>query len=339
MFLLIWCSQRQLSLPAVFGQCATLIINFFRKETGKNIFIVGARQTVLPYMSEDGEQSIYLSDRHLGCSILRNSDSSTEIVEFMSPCTVFPCARQTICKEGHTLIQVKEGWCQLDQGCFEGSTTEAVSSCPFLPGRSENAVAEIIPLVYILFQRFLHYLKLALLLPILSKNLILSRRMQARQALPFMWMLSCPRRTLHSAFSRHTLQAFCCTSIPTFMNIWLWFSPRMVSSLDSVPKGDHHNSVKFLGGLFVCLFEGFFLWENSLEFCTDLSSFLCLQLYQLHGVHFMKMAITLVYVPLFGIQCYTCLFGLRVIMLLGLKMCFHFHLERLYDSNSFLFIP
>lgn len=256
MFLFIWYSQRRPPLLAVFGQCVAFIINVFKKETGKNNSMVGARQRILPYMSlsEDGEQSIYLADGHLGCSILWNSDSSTEIAEFMSSYTVFLCAGQTICKKGHTLTQVKEGWYQLDQGCFAVfSTSGAISSCPFLPGRSENAVAEIIPLVYMCFQRFLHYLKLALPLPILSKNLILSQRMQAPQALPFMWMLLCPRKILHSAFSQHTLQAFCCTSTPTFTNIWLWFSPRMVSSLDLLPKGDQCNSVKFLGS-FVCSF-------------------------------------------------------------------------------------
>lgn len=41
-------------------------------------------------------------------------------------------------------------------------------------------------------------------------------------------------------------------------------------------------------GLFVCWFKGVFLWRNSIKFCTDLSSFLCLQLYQLHGVQFVK---------------------------------------------------
>lgn len=107
-----------------------------------------------------------------------------------------------------------------------------------LSGTSENAVAETIPLVYMCFQRFLHYLKTALPLPIFSKNLILSQKMQAVWALPFMWMLSCPRKILHLAFSRHILQAFCCTSTPTFMNIWLWFSPKMVSTLDLLPKGD-----------------------------------------------------------------------------------------------------
>lgn len=97
-------------LLAVFGPCVAFIINFFKKETGKKKSVVGARQKILPYMSlsEEGEQRIYLIDRHLGCSILWNSDSSTEIVEFMSPYTVFLCARQTICKEGHTLIQVKQ---------------------------------------------------------------------------------------------------------------------------------------------------------------------------------------------------------------------------------------
>lgn len=94
----------KLLLLAVFGQYVTLIINFLKKETGKNKSIVGARQRILPYMSlsEDGEQSIYLADRHLGCSILWSSDSSTKTVEFTSPYTVFPCVRQTICKKGHT---------------------------------------------------------------------------------------------------------------------------------------------------------------------------------------------------------------------------------------------
>jgi len=69
----------------------------------------------------------------------------------------------------------------------------------------------------------------------------------------------------------------------------------MVSTLDLLQNADQCH----------CVF-----CENNTEFCTDLSSFLSLQLYQLHGIQFMQMAITLVYVPLFGIQCYTCIFSL-----------------------------
>lgn len=101
------------------------------------------------------------------------------------------------------------------------SLSEAARLCAYLSETSENVVAETVPLVYLFFQRFLLYLKLALLLPIFSKNLILSRKMQALQVLPFMRMPSRPRKILHLAFLRHTLQAFCCTSTPTSMNIWL----------------------------------------------------------------------------------------------------------------------